>query len=383
MVRLIQKSGIIQSNGAGGYMRYIATRDGVEKVQGRDGYMNYIATRPGVERQGEHGLFSNSTSVDLPAAVKELEAHSGNVWTLIYSLRREDAARLGYDNAESWRQLLLSHQAELAEAMKIPPDQLRWYAAFHDESSHPHIHMMVWSADPKRGYLTRSGIKTMRSILTNDIFQDELYALYQEKYLSYNDVTAAAREAMSTIISRMELSSLQSLSIEAKMQQLAQELKSVPGKKVYGYLNKPLKTLVDAIVDELATIPEVAAYYAVWNQLRDELEAYYRDTPRQHLPLSQQKEFRAIKNMIIQEAMGLQPDLTTADPSISETPIPIVTKLLHHMSRIFRETPPPSNPVGIRIDSKRRKKLMEKRMAMGHKPDDHEDQSQSNPNMNL
>ena len=61
------------------------------------------------------------------------------------------------------------------------------------------------------------------------------------------------------------------------------------------------------------------------------------------------------------------------DPSVMLA----ATKLLHHMSRIFRDNsmpPPPRNPAGIRIDSKRRKRLTEKRMAMGHKADDHEEQ---------
>ena len=256
MVRLIQKSGYIKSGGASGYMKYIATRERVEKLEGsgpvtkgkrqlienllrdfpdateleecndyrsvpttgnasslisavldinahrltdRDGYMRYIATRPRVERHGEHGLFSNRP-VSLDAALKEVQEHSGNVWTFIWSLRREDAARLGYDCAESWRKLIKAHQVEIAEAMKIPPDQLRWCAAFHDEGHHPHVHAMVWSADPKRGRLTKEGVKVIRSRLTNDIFQDEMYTLYQEKDVSYNDLVAAARRSMRELI---------------------------------------------------------------------------------------------------------------------------------------------------------------------------------------
>lgn len=206
MVKLIQKSGYIKSGGAGGYMKYIGTRERVEKLEGsgpvtenqqmlledllrdfpdtkdlaeyedyraaptsgtvsvlisaaldanaheatgREGYMQYIAPRPRVERHGEHGLFS-SRPVSLDVSLKEVEEHSGNVWTFIWSLRREDAARLGYDHAESWQKLIKAHQVEIAEAMKIPPDQLHWCAAFHDEGGHPHVHAMVWSADPKR-----------------------------------------------------------------------------------------------------------------------------------------------------------------------------------------------------------------------------------------
>ena len=362
MVRLIQKSGYIKAGGASGYMKYIATRERVEKLEGsgpvtkgqrqlienllrdfpdateleeysdyhsapttrnaswlisavldanahkltdRDGYMRYIATRPRVERHGEHGLFSNQP-VSLDTALKEVETHTGNVWTFIWSLRREDAARLGYDCAESWRKLIKAHQVEIAEAMKISPDQLRWYAAFHDEGHHPHVHAMVWSADPSQGRLTKEGVKMIRSRLTNDIFRDEMYTLYQKRDVSYKDLVSAARRSMRELIEKMRTGFCDSSVIEMKMLELAQSLEAAKGKKVYGYLKKSVKAQVDAVVDEIAKLPEVAECYEVWNGLRDELESYYKDTPRRRLPLSQQKEFRAIKNLVIQEAENLR-----------------------------------------------------------------------------
>ena len=280
------------------------------EVVGREGYMEYIATRPRVERHGEHGLFS-SRPVSLNASLKEIEEHPGNVWTFIWSLRREDAACLGYDHAESWQKLIKAHQVEIAEAMNIPPDQLRWCAAFHDEGGHPHVHAMVWSADPKRGHLTREGINTIRSKLTNDIFQDELYSLYQEKDISYKDLIAMTRQTMRELTKKMQTELCDSSEIGAKMLTLSQSLEAAKGKKVYGYLKKSTKAQVDEIVDELAKIPAVAECYATWNKLKDELESYYKDTPRQHLPLSQQKEFRAIKNLVIQEAENLRRNVFT------------------------------------------------------------------------
>lgn len=280
------------------------------EVVGREGYMKYIATRPRVERHGEHGLFSNRP-VSLDASLKGIEEHSGNVWTFIWSLRREDAARLGYDHAESWQRLIKAHQVEIAEAMKIPPDQLRWCAAFHDEGGHPHVHAMVWSADPKRGHLTREGINTIRSKLTNDIFQDELYSLYQEKDISYKDLIAMTRQTMRELTKKMQTEFCDSSEIGAKMLTLSQSLETAKGKKIYGYLKKSTKAQVNDIVDELANIPAVAECYAAWNKLRDELERYYKDTPRKHLPLSQQKEFQAIKNIVIQEAENLRQNIFT------------------------------------------------------------------------
>lgn len=202
MKGLIQKSGYIQP-GSGGeqYVKYIATRDGVERIESAagGGYLEYMAERP-----RSHGLFSADGTADLAEMMKEISSHNAPVWTFIYSLRREDAVRLGYDTGESWRRLLLAHQTELAAAMKIPPGDFRWCAAFHDEKHHPHIHMMVWSRDPKQGYLTEKGIEKMRSELSGAIFQDELLSLYREKDLSYQQVRNTAMKAMSRLIGEMK-----------------------------------------------------------------------------------------------------------------------------------------------------------------------------------
>ncbi len=397
MSKLIQKAGFLNPKRAGRYMNYIATRDGVELLdENADSiYMRYIATRPRAEKHGEHGLFGAEDAVDLEKTLGELKAHEGNVWTIIYSLRREDAARLGYDNAASWRALLRSKQADFAEAMQIPPSQLRWYAAFHDEGDHPHIHMMLWSDDLKYGFLRKDKLLHLRSALTNMIYADELNEVYIKKDIAYKDVTGAARETMRRIVDQLEAIENPPESIQQKLLELALELRMVNGKKQYGYLKKPLKDKVDSIVDELEKLHEVAAYYAVWNDLRDTLEGYYKNRPRQHNPLSQQKEFHAIKNAIIQEAERLRLKLeessaqTSANPALTDEHISSITsqfarlpseyllnltvRLFHQMGQIFRDNAaPPSNPMGIRIDSKRRKKLMQKRLAMGHKQDDHE-----------
>ena len=409
MAKLIQKSGFLSKKRAGHYMKYIATRDGVEILnEDAEGiYMRYIATRPRAEKHEGHGLFGAEPHVDLEKTMQELKAHEGNVWTIIYSLRREDAARLGYDNAESWRLALLAHQNDFAEAMQIPPEHLHWHAAFHDEGEHPHIHMMLWSDDSKYGFLRKDRLLHMQSVLTNTIYADELKELYIQKDVAYKEVTEAAREIMREIVDRMESTAEPPVSIQQKLLGFALELRTTSGKKQYAYLKKPLKDMVDSIVDELEKLPEVAAYYAVWNGLRDTLEGYYKNRPRQHNPLSQQKEFRAIKNAIIQEAERLRQQMeqeslqdeepsaentstdasanpTLADENTSSTAshharlpseylLNSTVRLFHQMGQIFRDNAaPPSNPMGIRVDSKRRKKLMQKRLAMGHKQDDHE-----------
>ncbi len=396
MSKLVQKSGYIKSGKAGGYMKYIATREGVEKLAGNgpvtkgqreliqkllhdfpdaeelfeyedyckmptlgtasafitmaldanlheidseSGYMQYIATRPRVQKRGAHGLFSSATAVDLTAAMSELEAHEGNVWTIIYSLRREDAARLHYDSAEAWRSLLMMHQVDLANAMKISTDNFRWYAAFHDEGHHPHIHMMVWSDDPKEGFLTKDGIASMRSKLTNTIFRDEMKQIYVRKDIAYKELTEAAQEAMRELIREMEHHICDNPVIEKNMQRLVQALETTTGKKQYGYLKKPLKLLVDTIVDELAKLPEVAECYEVWNQIREELnECYGNSVPWERLPLSQRKEFRKIKNDIIREAENIRLGLPTfEDAKMRDDPEPEEPHNEHQSYRVYEQ----------------------------------------------
>lgn len=396
MPKLVQKSGYIKSGKAVRYIKYIATREGVEKLAGNgpvtkgqreliqkllhdfpdaeelfeyedyrktptlgtasafitmaldanlheidseSGYMQYIATRPRVQKRGAHGLFSSATAVDLTAAMSELEAHEGNVWTIIYSLRREDAARLHYDSAEAWRSLLMMHQVDLANAMKISTDNFRWYAAFHDEGHHPHIHMMVWSDDPKEGFLTKDGIASMRSKLTNTIFRDEMKQIFVRKDIAYKELTEAAQEAMRELIREMEHHICDNPVIEENMQRLVQALETTTGKKQYGYLKKPMKLLVDSIVDELAKLPEVAKCYEVWNQIREELnECYGNSVPWERLPLSQRKEFRKIKNDIIREAENIRLGLPTfEDAKMRDDPEPEEPHNEHQSYRVYEQ----------------------------------------------
>ena len=306
MARLIQKSGYIKNGKASGYMEYVATRDGVEiiqstepvtkkqeqfiqkllkdfpdakelfeygdylqmphrgtasafiataldthlhEVESESGYMSYIAQRPRAEKHGGHGLFSEADVTDLKAAKAELEAHNGKVWTFIFSLRREDAERLGYNKAAAWRNLLRQESAAIAEAMRIQTGDFRWYAAYHDEGHHPHVHMMVWSTEPKKGYLTREGIAVMRSKMTNAIFHEEMKELYIKKDAAYKESVQIARDALLTRITAMENSGYTDSAIEQKLRELSQTLEQVDGKHVYGYLPKEVKAQVDEIVE--------------------------------------------------------------------------------------------------------------------------------------
>lgn len=283
--------------------------------------------------------------------------------------------------------------------MRIQTDDFRWYAAYHDEGHHPHVHMMVWSAEPKKGHLTREGIAVMRSKMTNAIFHEEMKELYIKKDAAYKESVQIARDALLTRITAMEHSDCADPVIEQKLCDLSRALEQVDGRHVYGYLPKEVKAQVDEIVEQLAQLPEVAACYDQWWRLKDEIAGYYgRNTPP-HQPLVQQKEFRTIKNFIIREAETIReptPVQMSTDteqnepqessdeaPTAVQQPLPemprtalpadAVMQLLLHMSRMFRGNMPVIPPA-LRIDSKRRRRLQEKRMAMGHKRDDHEDE---------
>ena len=362
MARLIVKSPYIKcggGNSAGGYMRYIATRERVELIQNdrpptrkqeqliaklvkdfpdakemgeygdyqehptkanasafisqaleenwsdvqkSDGYMKYIATRPRAERLGSHGLFGDKDGVELDKAMAELESYTGNVWTHIISLKREDAERLGYDNARAWRNLLRAHRNDIAAAMNIPPQDFRWYAAFHDEGDHPHVHMMAWSVKPGQAYLSQDGIRQIKSKLTNDIFQQEMLHLYEQKTVSRDQLVREVRQAMRELVQQMRTRICDHPEAERLMQELALQLETVKGKKSYGYLTKKQKALVDEIVDQMEQLPTVAECYEQWWQLQGQVEDFYSEKERHRPPLSRQKEFRQIKNAVIQEA---------------------------------------------------------------------------------
>lgn len=205
------------------------------QVQQSEGYMKYIATRPRAERLGDHGLFGDEDGVDLEQAMRELDQYTGNVWTHILSLKREDAARLGYDNAKAWMNLLRANRNDIAAAMNIPPNHFRWYAAYHDEGEHPHVHMMVWSTVPGEAYLTREGIRKIKSNLTNQIFKQEMLHTYERKSQSRDELVREARRAIRRLTREMVQSICSLPEIEQKMEQLAGQLETVKGKKSHGF----------------------------------------------------------------------------------------------------------------------------------------------------
>ncbi len=297
-----RSSGMDEPSPLGGGEGYGACDDAAK----RENYVSYIAQRPRAERLGTHGLFNGTgDALELSRIAEEVANHPGNVWLPIISLRREDAARLGYDSARQWQALLSTYAPQIADAMNIPWEQFHWYASYHDEGSHPHVHMVCYSADGHSGFLDKEGIARIKSGLAKNIFRQELTEIYRQQTQRRDELVRQSGEVMKELIRQMLSGTLENPRIEQLMGELAQRLKSTSGKKQYGYLKAPLKAVVDEIVDELAKDSRVSSAYDLWYQLREEVLRTYRDDLPDRLPLSRQTEFKRIKNVVVEEAVRL------------------------------------------------------------------------------
>lgn len=369
MPRIIMKSPYIKPNSKthiGNYVSYIATRDGVEKADStqkfmeaterqkqiikkllsdypdskdlyeyqdyldkpnrgnadelilriaeahaelfgdREKYVSYIAQRPRVEKVSSHGLFTDDgVPIVLSDVQKEVAESKSNVWTHIISLKREDAERLGYNNAKAWMNLIRSQRNMIAENMKIAPENFRWYAAFHNEGHHPHIHMIAYSTKSNEAYLTEKGIENIKSNLAKVIFRQDLISIYQKQTEHRDKLRAEAHDIVEDLVSNINSEIYISASIQHKLLELADRLSKTSGKKVYGYLKPDVKALVDSIVDELANDSRIKKLYDLWYEQKENTIRTYTDEMPDRIPLVDNKEFKSIKNAIIKEALKL------------------------------------------------------------------------------
>ena len=368
MAKLVTKFKYLKPNqkvSAGGYAKYIATREGVEKIDGsqkfapatakqnliekilkdfpdskdmfeyadylekqnqgsasdfisrvmedyayeisgRKVYANYIATRPRAERFGSHGLFTDDgVQVQLSKVTEELDKHKGNIWTAIISIRREDAERLGFNTGARWRDMLRTQTVALAKNLKIPMENLRWYAVFHNESHHPHVHLIAYSTVENEGYLTQKGVENLRSSFARDIFQQDLLCIYERQIEHRDKLRAEARDIVEDLVLKINSEIYISASIQHKLLELADRLSKTKGKKVYGYLKPDVKAIVDSIVEELSNDDRIKKLYDLWYEQKENTIRTYTDEVPDRIPLAQNKEFKSIKNAIIKEALKL------------------------------------------------------------------------------
>ena len=283
--------------------------------------VSYMAERPGVVKLGKHGLFSQTDDpIDLDKAAEEVANHEGYIWTHIVSLHREDAERLGYNNADAWKSLVRRNVTTIAEAHKIPLSDLKWYAAFHDTGHHPHIHLMVFSKG-QEGYLSKQSIDSLRSAFGNDIFQQEQYHLFQLQTGLREDIKEKSEQKIRDLIAQAEAESVPSEQLQFLFVKLRKQLECHKGKKVYGYLPKEIKATVNEIVTHLAIEPAIEELYKEWNKINREKLSLYYENKEPTVPLVDNKEFRSIKNMIIRAVIDLPPDMEIAHSAVSKKDI--------------------------------------------------------------
>ena len=319
--------------------------DNIETAMGKKTYADYIATRPRAERFGSHGLFTDDGEpVNLNSVSEELNEYDGNVWTVILSLRREDAERLGYNNGSRWRDMLRSEATTIAENFKIPLGNLRWYGAFHNEGHHPHVHMIVYSKNPKQGYLTKQGVHNMRSAFATNIFAQDLLSVYEKQTQHRDELRGAGKELIAEIVKRINEEGYDDPQLEQKLVQLARRLSKTKGKKVYGYLKPDVKAMVCSIVDGLASDERIARLYELWYEQREEVIKTYTKDTGEWVPLSRNEEFKSIRNAVIKEAMNivlererLEKDIPEAEPTDSEIEKKISWKDKKKMWELYRK----------------------------------------------
>jgi len=310
-------------------------------IGNRQNFVGYMAMRPGVEKRGSHGLFNEKDEpIILNQAANEIAEHKGNVWSHVVSLRREDAVRLGFDNSDAWRELVKRHISDIAKAQNIPLCNLKWYAAYHDTTHHPHIHLLVYSTNPKQGFLTKAGIDKIRSAFANDIFHDDLQSIYQEQTVSRDELKAVSKNEFESIVNIIASNDHTDPQLEELIRKLYIQLQNVKGKKVYGYLPKEIKETVNKIFSELAKDENIRQLYDKWCSL-ERLKYKTYTLKETELPeLSANKVFQPLRNMIIRTVLNMKPFDANTEIEGSEPNDEYFDNTPQNMSPLFDEAEP-------------------------------------------
>ncbi len=310
-------------------------------IGNRQNFVGYMAMRPGVEKRGSHGLFNEKDEpIILNQAANEIAEHKGNVWSHVVSLRREDAVRLGFDNSDAWRELVKRHISDIAKAQNIPLCDLKWYAAYHDTTHHPHIHLLVYSTNPKQGFLTKAGIDKVRSVFANDIFHDDLQSIYQEQTVSRDELKAVSKNEFESIVNMIASNDHTDPQLEELIRKLYIQLQNVKGKKVYGYLPMEIKETVNKIFSELAKDENIQQLYEKWCGLERLKYKTYTQKETELPKLADNKVFQPVRNMIIRTVLNMKPFDANTEIEGSEPNDEYFDNTPQNMSPLFDEAEP-------------------------------------------
>ena len=372
------------------YVKYIATREGaVPPVNKRENYVGYLANRPGSVKFNTHGLFSQTNEpINLEKVAKEIANHGGNVWTHVVSLRRDDAQKMGYDNLKAWRELVIRQIPSIAKNQKIDLKNLRWYAAFHDKETNPHVHIIVYSTDEREGFLTNHGIEKIRSGFANDIYSDELHHLYEQQTDLRNLLKKESEQLMKQLAEKVSQNKNFDVELIDLVLKLHNQLVESKGKKVYGYLKSDVKKTVDEIFARLADNESVKKMYELWCEMEQQKHDVYSSAKVGFPSLVDNKEFKSVKNMIVQTVLQMdfqQSEINVEIPEIAdentdqfknEMLANTIFGLFVNLSRCIEDDYYHKFQSGRKmIDSKLRKMIQQKQQALGRKQEHTQEQT--------
>ncbi len=372
------------------YVKYIATREGaIPMVSERENYVGYLANRPGAVKFNTHGLFSQTNEpINLEKVAKEIANHGGNVWTHVVSLRRDDAQKMGYDNLKAWRELVIRQIPSIAKNQKIDLKNLRWYAAFHDKETNPHVHIIVYSQNEREGFLTNHGIEKIRSGFANDIYTDELHHIYEQQTDLRNLLKKESEQLMKQLAEKVSQNKNFDVELINLVEKLHTQLVESKGKKEYGYLKSDVKKTVDEIFMRLADNESVKKMYDLWCEMEQQKHDVYSSAKVQFPNLVDNKEFRAVKNIIVQTVLQMdfqQPEINVEIPEIAdentdqfknEMLADTIFSLFVNLSRCIEDDYHHKFQSGRKmIDSKLRKMIQQKQQALGQRQEHTQEQT--------
>lgn len=372
------------------YVKYIATREGVaHTVAERENYVGYLANRPGAVKFNTHGLFSQTNEpINLEKVAKEIADHGGNVWTHVVSLRRDDAQKMGYDNLKAWRDLVIRQIPSIAKNQKIDLKNLRWYAAFHDKETNPHVHIIVYSQNEREGFLTNHGIEKIRSGFANDIYSDELHHIYEQQTDLRNLLKKKSEQLMKQLAEKISQNKNFDVELINLVEKLHTQLADSKGKKVYGYLKSDVKKTIDEIFMRLADNESVKKMYDLWCEMEQQKHDVYSSAKIAFPTLADNKEFKSVKNMIVQTVLQMdfqQPEIKVEMPEIAyentdqfknEMLANTIFGLFVNLSRCIEDDYYHKFQSGRKmIDSKLRKMIQQKQQALGRKQEHTQEQT--------
>lgn len=313
----------------------------MDRLTNRENYVGYLANRPGTVKFGSHGLFSQSDKpIDLEKVAKEIANHSGNIWTHVVSLRRDNAQAMGYDNLKAWRELVKRQIPNIAKNQKIDMANLKWYAAFHDKKTNPHVHIIVYSTNECEGFLTNQGIEKIRSGFANDIYSDELHNLYAQQTDLRNLLKKESEQLMKQLAENISQSNSFDAELTDHVSKLSFQLSKSKGKKVYGYLRSDVKNTVDKIFARLADNKSIQKMYSLWCEMEQQKHDVYSSAKLKFPPLVDNKEFRSVRNMIIRTVLDMKIFDVNTEIEGSEPNDEYIDNTPQNMSPLFDETEP-------------------------------------------